>query len=243
MTIERSSCNILYIKYKQFFIIRFFLQLSTVINVFIHNLCSQSIFKCCVSQLIMEVHCLTLTSLRMNFLTFSCWIYWARLIDSWLPISLLSFRHTFPALGEYGACQGQLLWWCYTESDLTVNHQHYLWINYPAPSFSLYLLSSVSRCAFSLCPVFLLNINVLPPSLPRHVPSVRSRKLLALRFNWSICGVSFSSFPPWYWVPTALKTGNVFNLSVAIVIITPLMGNSKTWSCAHCFHWEQHREH
>jgi len=60
------------------------------------------------------------TSRRMNFMTHS-WIDWACLIDSWLPISSLSFRRTSPVLAGYGAYQGQLLWWCCTGSDLAVN--------------------------------------------------------------------------------------------------------------------------
>lgn len=135
----------------------------------------------------------TITSLRINFSTLSCWIYWACLIDSWLPISLPSFRHTFPVLSEYGACQGQLLWWCYTESDLAVNRQRYLWINYSALSSSLYLCRV--RMRLRLLPLSHLSseYKCVPHSMPHHVPPVRSRKLLALKYNWKICGVPFSS--------------------------------------------------
>lgn len=73
----------------------------------------------------------------------------------------------------------------------------------------------------SLCPISSLWIWMCPSFIFSPCTFDKTQRIV-IRFNWKM--LEFH------------KTGN---LSVAIVIITPLMGNSETWSCAQRFHWEQ----
>lgn len=124
---------------------------SAVINVFSFNTCLIYLKVLCEPSHNRSGWSYSIQSVRRT----PGWIHWTCLIDSQLLVSLLLLRHTSSVLAGYGAGQGQLLWRCYIESDLAMNRQHYLWINYPAFSSRLPLNSDVSLlhslCLFCWC--------------------------------------------------------------------------------------------